>query len=170
MCLFYEKGIELQTYNSYSVCFYLTFQDCVQLNQYTLKDEIGKVNSPGTRLVFYIYQECLSYSGGNPLELGVGRSPWRRDCEGGFCHQRSIWFIFFLLHNINVFPQKLRQLRGNSISPILVFFFFLSKVLSHLFLLLFQPMGSIIAGVKNSNANRKQVSDINEQSMLGLRQ
>lgn len=124
MCLFYEKGIELQTYNSYSVCFYLTFQDCVQLNQYTLKDEIGKVNSPGTRLVFYIYQECLSYSGGNPLELGVGRSPWRRDCEGGFCHQRSIWFIFFLLHNINVFPQKLRQLRGNSISPILVFFFF----------------------------------------------
>lgn len=23
------------------------FQDCVQLNQYTLKDEIGKVNVPG---------------------------------------------------------------------------------------------------------------------------
>lgn len=86
MCLFCEKCIELQTYNSYSVCFHLTLQDCVQLNQYTLKDEIGKVNIPGARLVFCIYRECLRYDGGNPLELGVGRSPWRQDCGGGFYH------------------------------------------------------------------------------------
>ena len=36
----------------------LAFQDCVQLNQYTLKDEIGKVNVPGARPPLYLDQGC----------------------------------------------------------------------------------------------------------------
>jgi hypothetical protein len=36
----------------------LVFQDCVQLNQYTLKDEIGKVNVPGALPPLYLDQGC----------------------------------------------------------------------------------------------------------------
>lgn len=49
----------------------LAFQDCVQLNQYTLKDEIGKVNVPGALPPLYLTPWRAS------VELGR-EGPWRQ--------------------------------------------------------------------------------------------
>lgn len=84
--------------------FLLTFQDCVQLNQYTLKDEIGKVTIPGDRLVFHTYQGCLGYCGSAPLELGVSEG------EGFVINRPSVLLYFVLFLHQTVFLQKLTKL------------------------------------------------------------
>ena len=120
--------------------FLLIFQDCVQLNQYTLKDEIGKVNIPGARLVFHTYQGCLGYCGGNPTRFGSGRGVLGDEAGRGrvlsfmvhlFC------FILFCFYIVLCFYKSSQSFQGNSISPTLVLAFFLLKALSHLFLLLY---------------------------------
>lgn len=57
----------------------LTFQDCVQLNQYTLKDEIGKVSVLGARLV----STCNGGWGGEPARAGSGRGVLEGKVRGG---------------------------------------------------------------------------------------
>lgn len=75
--------------------FLLTFQDCVQLNQYTLKDEIGKVSILGARTSQMLW--------GSPLELGLGEESLEARVEAGFYDS---WSVLFLYHNVNVFCKS----------------------------------------------------------------
>ena len=109
--------------------FLLTFQDCVQLNQYTLKDEIGKVTIPGDRLVFRTYQGCLEYCGSTWLELGVSEESLENRLGGGvFCF---ILFCFYIRLCVST--------KAHKASRVILYhqqwcwYFFLLKVFSYLF-------------------------------------
>lgn len=130
--------------------FPFTSQDCVQLNQYTLKDEIGKVRILGAGLVLHIQREGAARAGSGRGVLGgeVGR-------EGFVINGPFVLFSFEIVI-LMCFCKSTESILGNLLplnrvivisTPISVVFF-LPKVLSHLFLLLFQPVGVPLQGLK----------------------
>lgn len=131
--------------------FLLTFQDCVQLNQYTLKDEIGKVTIPGDRLVFRTYQGCLEYCSSSWLELGVSEESLENRLGGGvFCF---ILYCFYIRLCVST--------KAHKASRVILYhqhwcwFFFLLKVFSYLFLLLHQYQKYQVDSINGQYQNSK---------------
>ena len=76
----------------------------MQLNQYTLKDEIGTVNIPGARLVFHTFPGCLGDYGGNSTRGGSRRGDLGSEAVG----DKGPSVLFF---NYTVFLQAHRASR-----------------------------------------------------------